>query len=294
MTVVYADTLFLLNAAVDYLLLLAAACLAGGPLRRKRFGLAACLGGGYAVGLFVPGLGFLGHPLCKAASGGLLCLAAYGRRHLLRQSVVFLALTCALGGGLLCVTLLGGQGLSLGRGVVYSGADCSMVLLAAAGCYLLVSVFFKGAGQHSGVTGELLPARLTLGERTVELTALVDTGNTLRDPVSGRRVMVAEGAALEGLFPPEHRPDPDDLRDPAQGLLRLGTGAWRGRFRLLPYRAVGVERGLLLALKVDGLRLGGWEQGAALVALSPTPVSDGGSCRALTPPPEELEGRCAP
>ena len=41
MTVVYVDTLFLLNGLVDYLLLLAAARLAGEPLRRLRFALGA-------------------------------------------------------------------------------------------------------------------------------------------------------------------------------------------------------------------------------------------------------------
>ena len=44
MTVIYLDTLFLLNALVDYLLLLAAARLAGEPLRRVRFALGAGLG----------------------------------------------------------------------------------------------------------------------------------------------------------------------------------------------------------------------------------------------------------
>ena len=49
MTVIYVDTLFLLNAIVDYLLLLAAARLAGEPLTRLRFLLGALLGGGYAA-----------------------------------------------------------------------------------------------------------------------------------------------------------------------------------------------------------------------------------------------------
>ena len=43
MTVIYVDTLFLLNAVIDYLLLLAAARLAGEPLRRWRFALGAAL-----------------------------------------------------------------------------------------------------------------------------------------------------------------------------------------------------------------------------------------------------------
>ena len=65
MTVIYVDTLFLLNTMVDYLLLLASARLAGEPLARLRFALGAVLGGLYAVAIFLPGMGFLARPLCR-------------------------------------------------------------------------------------------------------------------------------------------------------------------------------------------------------------------------------------
>lgn len=68
----------------------------------------------------------------------------------------------------------------------------------------------------------------------------------------------------------------------------LEPGSGRVVFACCPYRAVGVDRGLLLALKVDSLNLGGKERGPLLVALSPTPVSDGGGYRALIGP---LDGK---
>ncbi|MCI8552204.1 MAG: sigma-E processing peptidase SpoIIGA [Lawsonibacter sp.] len=282
MTVIYIDTLFLLNALVDYLLLLAAARLAGEPLRRGRFALGAALGGLYAVAIFLPGMGFLAHPLCRLASAALMLLAAYGgSRRLLRQGVLFLALTCAFGGGVVAIGLLGGTGLALGNGVFYSALDLKVVLLSAAVCYGVITLVFQRLGRHSAASGELARVRLRLGERWTDLTALVDTGNTLADPATGRPVMVAEGERLSGLFPGEHRPSPADLRDPASALARLGTGEWRARFRLLPYRSVGVDRGLLLAVRADALELDGQGRGPALVALSPTPVSDGGGYQAL-------------
>jgi len=281
-TVIYIDTLFLLNALVDYLLLLAAARLAGEPLRRGRFALGAALGGLYAVAIFLPGMGFLAHPLCRLASAALMLLAAYGgSRRLLRQGVLFLALTCAFGGGVVAIGLLGGTGLALGNGVFYSALDLKVVLLSAAVCYGVITLVFQRLGRHSAASGELARVRLRLGERWTDLTALVDTGNTLADPATGRPVMVAEGERLSGLFPGEHRPSPADLRDPASALARLGTGEWRARFRLLPYRSVGVDRGLLLAVRADALELDGQGRGPALVALSPTPVSDGGGYQAL-------------
>ena len=76
MTVIYVDTLFLLNGIIDYLLLLAAARLAGEPLRRLRFGAAAALGGAYAVAIFLPGMAFLAGPWCKLASCVLMLVVA--------------------------------------------------------------------------------------------------------------------------------------------------------------------------------------------------------------------------
>lgn len=281
MTVIYVDTLFLLNAMVDYLLLLASARLAGEPLARLRFLLGAVLGGLYAVAIFLPGLSFLARPPCRLAAAVLMVLAAFWKsRRLLRQVVIFSALSCAFGGGVLAIALLGGRGLALSNGVLYSGMDLKIVLLSAAGCYGALTLIFQRTGRHTASSGELRPVRLTLGERQVSLTALVDTGNTLTDPATGRPVLVAEADCVEELLPPGIRPSPADLRDPAGALERL-EDPWRRRFRLLPYRSVGVDRGLLLALRVDQVQVGEEDRGPMLAALSPTPVSDGGGYRAL-------------
>ena len=76
MTVVYLDRVVLLNLAVDYLLLLATARLAGLPLRRGRLALAAALGALYAAAVFLPGCRMLAHPACRLAAGVAVCRLA--------------------------------------------------------------------------------------------------------------------------------------------------------------------------------------------------------------------------
>lgn len=282
MTVIYLDTLFLLNAVMDYLLLLCSARLAGEELHRLRMAAGAVLGGIYAAAVVLPGMEFLLHPAFKIGAAVLMVVVGLGAsRRLLRQSVIFFALSCAFGGGVLAIGLLGGQGLSIGSGLIYSRMDVKIVLLSAAGCYLLFTLALSRAGRHTAAGGELVSVRLRLFDREVSFTALVDTGNTLSDPVSGREVIVADWDSLAGLFPRGCAPGREELDAPDRALARLNTGRWRGRFRLLPYRAVGVECGLLLAVRVDSLLVDGRNRGPVLVALSPTPVSDGGSYRAL-------------
>ena len=268
-TVVYLDEVFLLNALVDYLLLLCSARLAGEELRRVRFALAAVLGGVYASAVFLPGWGFLARPGCKLAAAGGMALIAFGSsRHLLRPALVFLGVSAAFGGGVLALQLFFGAPTVM---------DLKTVLLSAAGCYAFLSLIFARGARHGG--GELVPVEVALGERRCRIIALRDTGNTLTDPATGRPVLVAEGARLASLFPGGEGPGPEELRDPVSALTRRQKG--ETRWRLLPNRAVGVDHALLLALRADSVRVGGEDYGAILVALSPTPVSDGGGYSGL-------------
>ena len=83
---------------------------------------------------------------------------------------------------------------------------------------------------------------------------------------------------LKGVLPGEML---ELLNRPAEAMERFGGTPWGRRLRLLPYCAVGVACGFLLAVRCDSISVGGKEYGGLLVALSPTPVSDGGGYQAL-------------
>lgn len=280
--VIYIDSLFLLNTAVNYLLLLSAGRLTGELLCRWRIGLGGALGGLYAAAVFFPNTAFLLHPLVKVGVGVLMLLVAFGgSRRLLRITLVFFGVSAAFGGGIFALELLGGRGLTLSNGIFYSTMDLRLMLLSAAGCYVLLTMVFQRTAKHSPIERSLLPATLTFGDQQVQVTALVDTGNTLTDPHTNRPVMVVEGEKLMAFFPPELGVTPQQLHRPVAVMEGLVTPLFRGRCRLLPYQAVGVECGMLLALRLDCVVVGGEDYGGILVALSPTRVSDGGGYSAL-------------
>lgn len=277
MTVVYIDSVFVLNALMDYLLVLATARLAGLVLKRWRYALAGLLGGIYAVAVFLPGCGFLAHTPVKLAAGVLMAVAAFGgEEKLLRLTLLLFAVSCALAGCVLALGLLAGHSVPMANGIFYTDVDAAVLLIAAAAAYLLGAVIFRAAARH-GVRGELTEVKLSLEGRTVELTALRDTGNVLRDPATGRQVLVADGRALAALWP---RPmqaffTPELLRFPADLLGMLYRQEQAARFRLVPYHTVGVPGGLLLAVRTDWAEVAGTRYENLLVALSPTELGGG-------------------
>lgn len=283
--VVYLDRVFLLNLLIDYLLLLSAAQLSGRTLHRLRLLLCAAAGGVYAVLTFLPELGPLCSPLCQMAVGAAMALCAF-RGHR-RPALLFLLLAGGLAGFVLALGLwTNAPEVLLCR--VYRAELSWPLLLAAALCfYLLLRLLLGQGARHGG--GELLKITISVCGRKQTVTALRDTGNTLRDPVSGRPALVLERSAAEDLWPPEVAAVLSAPLPPEEKMACLHRQGTAVTFTLLPFRSVGTPSGLLLAVRSDYIEVGGRRYPRTPVALSEHPVSDGGGYHALWGDPEGEE-----
>lgn len=243
---VYLDLVMLLNFLVDYLLLLGTNRLSGSPMAPGRCALAAVLGSVYAGACMLPGFRFLGNFLWRCISLGLMAVLAFGwSREAVKKGGLFLLLSLSLGGMALCFTKRNFAALTLG----------------AAGIWLLCRVAF-GDGA---VGREFVPVTLYWGTRQASFTALRDTGNTLRDPITGEPVLVVSGKIGEKLTGLSR----NQLAAPLE---TLAAGGIPGA-RLVPYHAVGTAGGMLLALPL--LAGTGKERRRVLVAFAPEGLENG-------------------
>ncbi len=250
--VVYLDLVLILNYSVDFLLLMASDTLLGRPGSRLRCALGAALGAGYGAACFLPGLGFLDSGLWRLVFLALVGAAAFGPDSAgWKRTGAFVLLSLALNG----------LTAALGRG------ELPLLLLCAGGLWLLCRLLLPGGGPGSR-------AVLTIAHqgKRVSLNALRDTGNTLRDPITGEAVyIIGPGAAREltGLTARQ-------LREPLATLEEMPLGG----LRLIPYRAVGCAGGLLLAKTMDNVTVGG-RQKRAVIAFAPEGLGEAQGCEAL-------------
>ena len=241
---VYLDILMLLNFLVDFLLLVGTNRLAGHPPGAKKALPAAILGGIYGGVCLLPGFAFLGGLLWRLVFLGLMSLLAFGAD--LRRGFLFVLLSMALGGM---------------ASLMSRGGFAALVLSAGAIAGLCLVGFRGKVGSR-----RFVPVTICCGGKTAAITALVDTGNTLRDPVSGKPVLVVDetvAGKLSDLTPAQ-------LRDPITTLSQCpGPG-----YRLIPFSAVGNTGGMLLGLRPDSLRLDGREA-EYIIAFAPQPLGAG-------------------
>lgn len=240
---VYLDLVVFLNFLVDWLLLLAVNRLVGYPPSVGRTALGAGFGAVYAGVCMIPGLRFLGNWLWRIVSlVGVVGIAFGLHRSSIRRGVLFFLLSMALGG--------------LASGL--TSRSFFALICAAVGVLLLCMIGFRG----NAAAQDLIHAELSFQGKRVQLTALRDTGNTLRDPVTGQQVMIAGADVAQMLVGLTQK----ELNDP------IGTLAQRKipGLRLIPYQAVGKPAGMLLAMRISDVKVGSWK-GSGVVAFAPEP-----------------------
>ena len=251
---VYVDLVVLLNFLVDYLLLLGTNRLAGYPSQWGRSALAALLGGLYGGWCILPGFSFLGNALWRTVSLVLMAGIAFGgNRSTVQRGAVFVLLSMSLGG------------IAMGMGQ----RGFWMAVLASLAVWLLCRVGFRSPiGQR-----EYVPVELCWAGRKVRVIALRDTGNTLRDPISGEQVLVAGADVAQELLglTGEQLCHPLEL---------LASGQIPG-MRLIPYCAVGQPGSLLPAVRFEQAKIGDTYRNA-LVAFAPEVLAKGAVYRMLT------------
>lgn len=270
---VYIDRVLVLNLAVDYLLLLATATLAGAPLRRLRFGLCAIGGAVYAVLVFL--LPVLASPLCKAMAGTVLAFCAFCREvRPWRMTALFWLLSGGLAGLLLALGLMVGSPAAVLQHVYRADISVPVLLGTAALFYGLLHLVFRQSARYE--RGELMEIEVVIGGRACRLRALRDNGNSLRDPVRGQPVLVAETEALRPLWPKVVADILSSGVSPEEKMSRLYRVGITIPFVLMPFQAVGTENGLLLACRSDHIRIGDRRMKHVFVALTDTQVGVGG------------------
>lgn len=241
---VYLDVLMLLNFLVDLLLMVGTNRLSGHSPGCRRALPAAVLGGIYGGLCLLPGFAFLGGLLWRLVFLGLMSVISFGTD--LRRGFLFVLLSMALGG----------MASLLNRGGFWA------LVLSAGAIAGLCLVGFRGKVG----TQRFVPVTISCGGKTAFVTALVDTGNTLRDPISGKPVLVVDETVAGKLSTLTHA----QLRDPIATLSQCPDPG----YRLIPFSAVGSPGGMLLGLRPDSLHVDGREA-EYIIAFAPQLLGSG-------------------
>lgn len=248
---VYVEVLLAINFFCDTLLLKGCFLLCRRSVPEGRLYAAALLGALSSLLLFVP-LNPWQRWLCQLLLAAVLCRIAEpwpGKRAFIRSWLCLFALNFLFGAVMLALRLtVGGGWLLLNNGVVYFHLP-PLYLVAAISLAFALLRLVQGLLSRQQADTQLQTVQLRCLGQELCCSALMDSGNQLREPFSGWPVVVLERQRLPVPIP-------------------------KSQLRWIPCSSIH-GRSLLPAVKGEELRWSGLSCRGFYVALSSEPLAEG-------------------
>ena len=257
--IVYLDILFLVNFLMNYFVISICTAIVPNGSKYKRKILASILGGIYGVGMFVPNLDFLYSVMALIIFSGGLCAIIFCPCKIsdfFRIFAVFYLSNFILSGGIYMLLPFFGGGI-LRNNIIYIKSGYLIFFAVIIGVAVICGIKYakKNLGKREYVV------KIRYKEHCVEGLGMLDTGNKLKDPITGEGVIVIGNKILEKLF--------------FEGCseFNLSECIDNKDFRLIPYKTVANE-GVMMGFVADEVIFAGKDLKKVTVAVSPEDLKD--------------------
>lgn len=253
--VIYAEYLFLENLITGGLILTLTGKISGIRMKKIPLSLGSILCGIYSFILFWDNLLPFIAIMSKLLFSILVVLLVFPTkkiRRLGRTILVFYIISLAMGGITIGAAYFASVPAVTQNSAIYleqfSYVSIAIGCVLTYVCFNSLANFIKSRFHSKKVTADVF---IEFENKTIRLRGMVDTGNALTDPLTGKPVFIMSQLAAKRILPAE-------IIDLINGEINekniyeaLLESSLAHRIRLIPFKSIGEKSGILLGIKPD-------------------------------------------
>lgn len=261
---IYLDVLFIENVVINYLILLITSKFSKTKVSSLRLFLGALIGAIYVIILIVSADIKFYYTLSAKIILSLIIIGATfapkSFKSFLKILVIFYMSTFVFAGSAFACMYFNNDGGFVRDGIVYVFSDSkwTQVVLSIFLVLIVLKVFWDFFQNKIVKYGSTVPLKITFEKKSVDISALVDTGNLLVDPLTNSPVVVVEFMALKDILPFNIKNifEESNENDLHKLTSELSDTEWASRLRIIPFSSIGKENGILIGFKSDYIKIG--------------------------------------
>ena len=258
---IYLDVILIENICMNYIILFATAYLLKTKRKQIRLLLSSLLGSIYAVVSYMLMLESYSNIFIKMMLSIAMVYLAYhpsNIKSMLKHLLVFYLTSFALGGcAFALLYVIRPQDILMKNGVLIGTYPLKVAILGGIVGFAFLAITFKVVKGKFSKKNMFCNVTISFKGKKQEVKAMIDTGNLLKDPITGEPVIVVEKEMLTQLLP---NPVLENLEN------MLGGGAAKGniqalgeeyvtKFRIIPFTSLGKQNGILLGFKPEEIQV---------------------------------------
>lgn len=279
MITVYVDVLFTVNFIINILIVEATGLIIREDTKWQRSLLSAFLGALYATGVFFTDVEFYQSFIMKLLISAVMVFFAFkvrSKRHFFKVLASFYIVSFIFGGGVVALLSLTDIGYKTGavysNGTIYLNLPWKTLFMSIAITYFFIAMFSRVRKKRIEKAAVLRSLTIYIKGKRIDTKAIIDTGNSLSDPISGMPVIVCEYEEIKGILP-----EGEDTV--LEKMIKAGI-----KVRLIPFSTVGKESGVMVGFLPDRTEVDCCETKKCIVGISETKLSGEEDYHALLNP----------
>jgi stage II sporulation protein GA (sporulation sigma-E factor processing peptidase) len=294
--VVYVDVLFLENFFMNYLLLYFVNRFCRCSAKVYKLLLSSAAGALYIFVIFYPSLQMFTSIIIKIVVSLIMLFIAFSPcsiKAFIKLTIIFYIEAFCIGGCTLGIYYLGKQASFDPNIQIHISPEFFITSILIA--LLLIKLGFDYFDNYFRAEKNKIELQILLDKKECTLTALIDTGNSLKDPLTNLPVVIVYFKAIYGILPDNFKNRFEHNGDYTSIMEIIMNSSLKPRIRLLPFKALGTENGLLTGIKIDMIIARTKNKAVIIsnpvIALYDKPISIDDDYQALAYP-EILKGDC--
>jgi len=261
---VYIDVLFLENLIINYILLFITKKISKINSSNLRMFMGAIVGALYVIVLVVsPDTKIYYTITAKLALSLVIIAIAFTPekfKNFMKTLGIFYLTTFMFAGAAFAFMYINQSGSFVRNGVVYVfwQSKWTMLFLSIAVALIIARIIMDLVQSRFVKEKLLIPLKIVFEKKFTDISALVDTGNSLHDPLTNLPVVVVEFDAIKHISPDEIKNIFEENKENDFDLVTdvVSCSNWFNRFRLIPFTSLGKENGMLIGFKPDYIEIG--------------------------------------
>ena len=254
---IYVDIVLLENLCMNYIILFGTAYIIKIKVRHIRIFFASMIGAVYAVLAYSGIFPIYANLITKIVLSICMAYIAFNPKKLkglIKELIVFYLVSFALGGcAFALLYIVRPQDIFMKNGVYIGTYPLKIALLGGITGFIITYVAIKIVKTRITKNEIIYKAKIEIGNQELEINVLLDTGNMLKDPISGDAVIMVEKNMLYKIVPKELL---DNMNKFLGGEFENADNLeYKKRIRFIPFTSVGKQNGMLLGIKADLVKI---------------------------------------
>lgn len=244
---------------MNYIILFASAYIMKIKVKQYRLIVSSSIGSVFVVLEYTNNIRFFSNFAIKIILSIVIVLTAYNPikfKIFFKEIIYFYLISFVFGGcAFFLLYFIKPQNIFIKNGVYVGKYAIKVTLLGGIVGFIVAHIafnFVKGKITKRDIIAQI---SIFYNKKQINLRALVDTGNLLKDPISGFPVIVVCKDNLYSIFPNEILENTDKIIDGTILIDTIIKDEEITKIRMIPFSSLGKQNGVLIGIKVDKIQI---------------------------------------